>query len=211
MTDSEILDYLWHCARTGTDRQDKPVLHEFVRWPAHQPKTRLSVLGFKEPVFWPVQSMVAPYHVDGFLERFPTKYAVMLRHPYDVIASGSRRAVDTATWPGFTVDEHATLWVSSLLLWQRYRERGYPTLTVRWERLLLEYGTVRDELRDFLGLALPPAPTPMAVSPESAAIRLLLAEALPGAGGPAAVAGHRGRRPRRQPGPHGRPARWRAA
>ncbi len=40
-----------------------------------------------------------------------------------------------------------------MLLWQRYRERGYPTLTIRWERLLLEYGTVRDELRDFLGLA----------------------------------------------------------
>ncbi len=40
MTDSEILDYLWRCARTDTDRQDKPVLHEFVRWPAHQPPGR---------------------------------------------------------------------------------------------------------------------------------------------------------------------------
>jgi hypothetical protein len=38
MTDSEILDYLWYCARTGTDRRDKLSLREFVRWPAHQPK-----------------------------------------------------------------------------------------------------------------------------------------------------------------------------
>jgi hypothetical protein len=78
-----------YCARTGTDRQDKRALHEFVRWPTHQPKKRLMVLGFKEPIFWPVQSGVAPCHVDSFLERFPTKYVFMLRHPYDVIASGS--------------------------------------------------------------------------------------------------------------------------
>jgi len=97
MTDSEILDYLWHCTRTGTDHQDKHALHEFVRWPAHQPKTQLTVLGFKEPIFWPVQSGVAPYHVDGFLEHFPTKYLVTFRHPYDVIASGKRRAEQTTT------------------------------------------------------------------------------------------------------------------
>jgi hypothetical protein len=60
-------------------------------------------MGFKEPVFWPVQSGIAPYHVDGFLQRFPTKYVVMFRHPYDVIASGKRRAEQTTTWPGFTL------------------------------------------------------------------------------------------------------------
>lgn len=155
MTDSEILDYLWYCARTGADRQSKRALHEFVRWPAHQPKTQLTVLGFKEPIFWPVQSGVAPYHVDSFLERFPTKYVFMLRHPYDVIASGRWRAEQTTTWPGFTTDEHARLWISSFQLWQWHRERGHPIFTIRWERLLLEYSTVRDELQDFLGLGLP--------------------------------------------------------
>jgi hypothetical protein len=56
------------------------------------------VLGFKEPVFWPVQSWVAPYHVDGFLKRFSTKYVFMFRHPYDNHAYG-RKNEPTRTTP----------------------------------------------------------------------------------------------------------------
>lgn len=157
MTDDQIIDYLRVCAVTGADRLGKTGIRDHMRWGAPPDKdiARLRVLGFKEPVFWPVQSLTPPYHADAFLRRFPARYVVMLRHPYDVVASGKHRAATTATWPGFTTEQHALLWRTALLQWRAYIRHGYNALCIRWEHLVLQPERTRLVLQRFLTIDLP--------------------------------------------------------
>jgi hypothetical protein len=157
MTDDQIMQFLRACAASGTDRLGKTGIRDHMRWNGLPRKdiTRLRVLGFKEPVFWPVQSPTPPYHADGFLRKFPAKYVIAVRHPYDVVASGKHRAATTATWPGFTTEQHALLWRTAVQQWQSYVRHGYQTICIRWEQLLLQPGMTRSALNRFLGIRLP--------------------------------------------------------
>ncbi len=157
MTDAEIVQYLWGCAETGSDRMGKVGVREHMRWEGFGRKDPgcLRLLGFKEPVFWPVQSTSAPYHVAGFLRKFGTHYVVILRHPYDVVASGKHRAAATHTWPEFTTEQHARLWPAAAKLPDLYAGRGSPTLFIKWEDLLLDADAARLDLARFLGVPLP--------------------------------------------------------
>ena len=78
-----------------------------------------------------------------------------MRHPYDVVASGKHRAATTATWPGFTTEQHALLWCTAVQQWQSNDRRGYETLCLRWEQLLLQPRTARSALNRFHGISLP--------------------------------------------------------
>lgn len=157
MTDEQIMQFLRTCAASGADRLGKAGIRDHMRWNRLPRKdaTRLRVLGFKEPVFWPVQSPAPPYHTDGFLRKFQARYITTMRHPYDVVASGKHRAVTTATWPAFTTEEHALLWRSAVLQWQSYIRHGYSTLCLRWEQLVLQPSVARCALQRFLGISLP--------------------------------------------------------
>lgn len=157
MTDEQIMQFLRTCAASGADRLGKAGIRDHMRWNSLPRKdaARLRVLGFKEPVFWPVQSPAPPYHADGFLRKLQAKYITTMRHPYDVVASGKHRAATTATWPGFTTEQHALLWRSAVLQWQSYIRHGYSTLCLRWEQLVLQPSVTRRALQRFLGISLP--------------------------------------------------------
>ena len=157
MTDDQIMQFLLTCAASGADRLGKTGIRDHMRWNdlPHKDIARLRVLGFKEPVFWPVQSPAPPYHAERFLQKFPARYVVIVRHPYDVVASGKHRAATTATWPGFTTEQHALLWRTAVEQWQSYICHGYDTLCLRWEQLLLQPSTARNALNRFLGISLP--------------------------------------------------------
>lgn len=157
MTDDQIMRFLRKCAVSGEDRLGKTGIRDHMHW-SNLPRkeiVRLRVLGFKEPVFWPVQTPSPPYHADGFLQKYPARYVIIMRHPYDVVASGKHRAATTATWPGFTTEQHALLWHTAVQQWQSYVRRGHETLCLRWEQLLLQPRTARSALNRFLGISLP--------------------------------------------------------
>lgn len=149
-----ITTYLHDCAATGKDRLSKTLQRDFLRWDHPRTKIAPPVLGFKEPIVW--RSVDAlPYAVAGYLEAVRARCIVTTRHPYDVIISGKERAARTRNWPTFGVAEHCELWCTALPMADFYHKRGLATLLIRWERLILEFAEVRNELQDFLHINLP--------------------------------------------------------
>jgi hypothetical protein len=154
-TDEQIISYMWYCAATGVDRLSKPLQREFMRWNVPKTKTSPSLLGFKEPLIWPIVPDQMPYPVSGFLEKFDARYIVLIRHPYDVIASGKHRAICTRNWPNFSVEEHCLFWLDAVVLYDFYVERGFKALCIRWEKLITAFTEVKEALGQFLNLTLP--------------------------------------------------------
>ena len=151
--DAALIATLRRCALTGEDRLGKPRQREFMRWRPQPPKPAPAVLGLKEPVQWPLDLLPGP--LDALLERRRPSLVVLVRHPYDTIASGRRRALTTGNWPGFDLDSHCRLWLDALSLGERARSRGQPVLTLRQEELLREPEPARAALERLLGVELP--------------------------------------------------------
>src|SRR5438128_1402735 len=78
-TEEQVIEYLQYCAATGVDRLSKQLQREFMHWDNPRTKTDPRILGFKEPLVWPIEMGQMPYPVGSFLEKFDTRYIVMVR------------------------------------------------------------------------------------------------------------------------------------
>ncbi|HKH47086.1 MAG TPA: hypothetical protein VKM72_20710 [Thermoanaerobaculia bacterium] len=153
-TSRERLAYLRQCAATGEDRTGKPLQREFLRWDRPRTKASPRVLGFKEPVVWPVEPEHIPQPVGPFLREVGARRILLVRHPLDVVASARHRALHTRNWPGFTCGQLCDFWRDALALHDSWSAEGVPLLTLRWEELLLRQESGAS-LGGFLGTSLP--------------------------------------------------------
>jgi hypothetical protein len=153
--EQSVIDFLRVCARTGMDRLSKPRQLEFMRWEQVFTKTDPPVLGFKEPVAWSIERNRMPYLTGDFLRWANARCIMMLRHPYDVVASGRARAIETRNWPNFTVEEHCQFWYDAVRLRERYLRDSLACLDIRFEELLCSPDTITKAIETFLSIGLP--------------------------------------------------------
>ncbi|MEW6736325.1 MAG: sulfotransferase [Acidobacteriota bacterium] len=154
-TDTEIFQFLLKCAVTGDDRLSKVHENDAMKWNKVPGKINLRLLGFKQPFAWFEGLDRLPYAVRRFPEKYNSLYLVTIRHPYDVVASGKHRALHTKNWPNYTVKQHCLLWREATKLYHHYQAKRFKVMYIKWERLILQFNTIKQELETFLQLDLP--------------------------------------------------------
>lgn len=150
---AEMWSFLESCAQTSIDRMQKSKQLEFLAWRERRRQSVPRVLGLKEPITW--TSEEPPEALRALLLHSQSRCIALVRHPFDVVISGFRRAQSSRNWPGYSVEEHCRLWlqVSSVIAWAR--SRSIPVLVLLWEDMILSQITVKKRIEEFIGFQLP--------------------------------------------------------
>lgn len=148
----ERLDLLMNFANSAADRLKKPLQREFLVWDDVVGKTNPAVLGIKNPWIWNCEipeSCIVELS-PSFLERC----IVMVRHPFDMVASGFERGLRTKNWPNYSAAEHSLLYLHCSKFLQKRQAQNTQTLVVHHEELLLDPSRVQLRVEEFLGISL---------------------------------------------------------
>ncbi len=149
----QIDEYLKLCASTGLDRKSK--VHKFSSqwWGALKIKHNPDIIGMKQPISWP-SAQTQPAGITTFLQQSDPHIIVMMRHPYDAIASGKSRALNTNNWPNYTTEEHCLFWKYSVEFYLQLTQTSHKTMFIKWEDLMLNREYYRKQLNEFLSVRL---------------------------------------------------------
>lgn len=139
-------------SRTSADRLGKPLQREFLNWEHVCAKQNPEVLGLKNPWIWNEPTPEA-----SITETSPSLLArviVLMRHPFDMVASGFERGLKTRNWPNYTAAMHVGFFRAVTEFVQGWRNSGKALLLIRYEDLLLRPEQIRTSIEEFLGVTL---------------------------------------------------------
>ena len=126
--------YMANCSKNGYDRFSKTQQLKFLDWQKIKVKTDPTVLGLKQPIIWfSTENFRADLH--NFFDLKPLKMIVLIRHPFDVIASGKHRANHTNNWPNYSTEDHCKFWQTSFDLIESWNHDSKDNLVIFWKIL----------------------------------------------------------------------------
>lgn len=150
---NQIPVFLQNLAATGADRYNKKFQHEFLDWSYIKVEKFPICLGIKNPWIWDsIQTL--PKQLLWLIRDFDASIIVIVRHPYDTMASGVHRKLFTKNWPFSTVYEHCQTWKWCIEQLDMIKNLS-NCLIVHWEELICSYLTVKGQIESHLAIKLP--------------------------------------------------------
>jgi len=151
--EESLINFLNYCAKSGHDRYSKSKQLEFLNWKNLNLKNNPPILGLKQPVVWE-NTYAPPEVISNFLSLKPIKKILLIRHPYDVIASGKHRGNNTNNWPNYSTVTHCKFWQTSFNYINEWTNTSGSLLLIFWEKLVLNYNAEKKRIEDFLRIEL---------------------------------------------------------
>lgn len=148
---AEIVTALRRYAATGEDRLGKPGQRAFIDWDTVDVEADPALLGWKEPIAGPELEATLAAPIETFLAQKDVRVVLLTRHPFDIVASGLRRAESTPNWPSYSMETLCRFWKQARLLRERLVSDGATLLCIRWEALALSPESAARSLTRFLG------------------------------------------------------------
>lgn len=148
---AQIVDRLRRYAASGRDRLEKPGQRAFIDWDTVCVEPNPAILGWKEPLTAAGAHERLPEPLETVLKLQQVRAIVLNRHPFDIVASGLRRAEATPNWPDYSIEALCSFWRQANVLRQRLKRCGTPLLCLQWEELALEPEQAAQALTRFTG------------------------------------------------------------